>query len=45
MAPSRPAIEVDTIRRKELQTIPDPRIPLPTSAAGASATALGGAGH
>jgi hypothetical protein len=45
MAPSRPAVEVDTIRRKELQTIPDPRIPLPTSAAGASATALGGAGH
>jgi hypothetical protein len=39
MPPSRPAIEVDTIRRKELQTIPNPRIPLPASAAGASSTA------
>jgi hypothetical protein len=42
MPPSRPAIEVDTIRRKELQTIPSPRIPLPTSAAGASSTAPAG---
>jgi hypothetical protein len=39
MAPSRPAIEADTIRRKELLTIPTPRIPLPSSAAGASSTA------
>jgi hypothetical protein len=41
MPPSRPAIEADTIRRKELMTIPTPRIPLPTSAAGASSTAPG----
>ncbi|HEV7998836.1 MAG TPA: hypothetical protein VGP63_03075 [Planctomycetaceae bacterium] len=41
MPPSRPAVEADTIRRKELQTIPTPRIPLPQSAAGASSTAPG----
>jgi hypothetical protein len=41
MPPSRPAIEADTIRRKELQTIPTPRIPLPASAAGAASTAPG----
>jgi hypothetical protein len=41
MPPSRPAIEVDTIRRKELISIPSPRIPIPSSAAGASSTAPG----
>jgi hypothetical protein len=41
MAPSRPAIEAEAIRRKELQTIPTPRIPLPASAAGAASTAPG----
>jgi len=41
MPPSRPAIEAEAIRRKELQTIPTPRIPLPASAAGAASTAPG----
>jgi hypothetical protein len=41
MPPSRPAVEAEAIRRKELQTIPTPRIPLPTSAAGSSSTSPG----
>jgi hypothetical protein len=41
MPPSRPAIEAEAIRRKEIQTIPTPRIPLPASAAGAASTAPG----
>jgi hypothetical protein len=38
MAPARPAIEVDTIRRHELESIPMPRIPFESSAAGSSST-------
>jgi hypothetical protein len=45
MPPERPAIEVDTIRRHELESIPTPRIPFESSASGASSTATGGQSH
>ncbi len=42
MAPGRPAIEVDTIRRKELESIPSPRVAFEGGASGASSTSSGG---
>jgi hypothetical protein len=45
MAPGRPAIEVDSIRRKELETIPSPRIAFEAGAGGASSTANTGQNH
>ncbi len=33
LAPGRPAIEVDTIRRKELESIPSPRVAFESGAA------------
>jgi len=41
MAPGRPAIEVDSIRRKELETFPEPRVPFESSASGAASTGAG----
>jgi hypothetical protein len=46
-APGRPAIEVDTVRRKELETIPSPRVAFETGAANSSGSGGGGSsqGH
>jgi len=44
MAPGRPAIEVDSIRRKELESIPSPRIAFEAGAGGAGGGAGGGSG-
>lgn len=41
-APARPAIEVDSIRRKELESIPNPRIAFEAGAGGAGSTGGGG---
>jgi hypothetical protein len=41
-APGRPAVEVDHIRRKELESIPNPRIAFEAGAGGANSTAGGG---
>jgi hypothetical protein len=44
MPPARPAIEVDTLRRKELETIPTPRVPLESGAPGGGGQGGGGGG-
>lgn len=41
IAPGRPAIEVDSIRRKELESIPSPRIAFEAGAGGAGSTGSG----
>jgi hypothetical protein len=41
-APGRPAIEVDTVRRKELESIPSPRVAFETGAANSSGSGGGG---
>jgi hypothetical protein len=44
LPPARPAIEVDTIRRKELESIPVPRVPFEAGAGGSASTSVGTGG-
>jgi hypothetical protein len=44
-APGRPAIEVDSIRRKELESIPQPRVAFESGAGGSGGGSGGGQAH
>jgi hypothetical protein len=44
LPPARPAIEVDTLRRKELESIPVPRVPFESGAGGSASTSVGTGG-